>query len=107
MTVRQAVRLVAPEGASAGEIVIALPMDVQLFARFAAPLGKAGWVIPDRHDHGSQDLADVPEFLYDIAKLAWEGVTYDGEHHKQWFLAEILERCGVPFPEALERGVPA
>jgi hypothetical protein len=102
----QLVRLVPGEGKGPGEITIALPMDVQAFARFISPLGKAGWVFPIRRDDVPPELADVPESLIEIAKLALDGVNTDSENHKQWYLGEILERCGVQFPEQLERGVP-
>lgn len=107
MKVPQAVRLVPPEGKESGEIIVMLPMDVTLFGRVTAALGKAGWLLVDRRQDVPAELADVPDLYFEIAKLAWEGVTYDGERNKQWCLAEILERCGVQFPEQLERGVPA
>ncbi len=31
----------------------------------------------------------------DIVELATDGLLTDGEHHKQWYLEQILERLGI------------
>ena len=43
-----------------------------------------------------------------VRKLAAEGLCFDGGHHKQWYLEEILKALGVDLDamrdEELEKG---
>ena len=35
---------------------------------------------------------NMTDILIEIADLAIEGLTIDGEHHKQWYFEQVLEK---------------
>jgi len=34
------------------------------------------------------------ELLFEIAKICIDGLCTDGDHHKQWYLEEVLKKLG-------------
>ena len=57
-------------------------------------------------------IAEAEECLAEIGEMAHEALCTDGEHHKQWYLEEIMKMAlgylGEPFPDPdmWEPGIP-
>jgi hypothetical protein len=52
--------------------------------------------------YGFEQIEALPDGPEKAALLAVNGLMTDGGHHKQWFLARILEALGVSVPDVRE-----
>lgn len=86
--------------AHAGLVTITMPMDVDLFSRVCAPLGKKGYVIGfNRPADLPRELENVHDCYLPMALDALAGLRHED---KQTHLAKILLACGGALPDDVD-----
>lgn len=48
-------------------------------------------------------LVEIESCVEQIIGLATDGLLTDGSHHKQWYLEQILEVCGIDLKKLREK----